>query len=243
MVSPESAVTDRWTSAEAALRYEYRKQEAMEETSPSLLDLEAPKVYPAPESPQPENLPDEFESPPPAAESLDSLRQDNAQLRSELAAAHERIATLESELSTASDLHFASSRADLEALLLPPDLAPVPLFSGNTSEELFRHLEEQYGQWLTHFGAEQDQVSLDLLRRHDPQFVDKLSQRISRIRRRERQEYGEPRTPTLGEIMPTEATRGDLALTGRLVEELFEPANRGLAALVSGRLRRHLFGK
>ena len=236
---PRATVRKSWATAEALLEAKYKEVTTRATARPRSLDKTGSQVYPEAIPLIPADL--ASDSPPPAApEDIGALQEENARLRSELAEALERVTTLEAQVAT-MDLDSAPTRADLDTLLSPPDLTRVPLFSGTTSEELFRHLERHYSQWLVHFGATHNAISLDQIRRHDPSFVQKLSHRISRIRRQERQRSGEPQTPTLGEMMPTEEDRGDVVLAGRTVEELFDPANREIARRVSSRLIRLLY--
>lgn len=228
-----------WEEATALLEGVY--SQLKKHSSLDSLDSSSAGRYPGSNSVVPRFLPNEAAETS-SAELLASLHAENSQLRIELDAAMQQIEKLEAQLAATGGLSTSETRAAIDALLTPPSLEAVPLFSGSTSDELFRHLEVHYGAWLAHFGAERDLISLDQIRRHDPEFVAKLSQRISRLRKAERDRLGEPATPTLGEIMPTEAERGDLELVGRTVEELFNGANRELAVLVCGRLGRYLYG-
>ena len=236
----EAELRAPWREATDLLEGMYSRLEKLPgleslDSSPSDRDAGGNSLAPRP-------LPGESD-PETSAALIATLRSESSQLRSELGAAAQRIEELEAQLAATAGLAASRTRTDIDALLKPPSLEDVPLFSGSTSDELFRHLKVQYGPWLAHFGAERDSVSLDQIRRHDPEFVSKLSQRISRLRKTERDRHGEMRTPTLGQIMPTEAERGDLELAGRTVEELFNLSNRDVAALVYGRLGRHLYSK
>lgn len=240
---PEGVIQKRWRRAEALLSAKYKGIEESGRSVASSLDSKTVDGYAGVDPLSPHSVLEDPDSKPAVSEALAELREENARLRSELVAARNRIANLEAKPSRGPGLDTSETRHDIDALFSPPALEKVPLFAGRTSEELFQHLDEHYGRWLTYFGAERDAISLDHIRRHDPRFVDKLAQRISRLRKSEREQYGEARTPTLGEMMPTEADRGDLALAGTTVSELFEPSNRDVAALVSSRLIRHLYSK
>ncbi len=236
---PETAVRKRWETAEGLLSAKYKQIEARGQVDPGSLDTPSAEGYSGGTSLAPSSLPDDAEPPSLSPQSLEAVRQENARLRSELADARQRIAELESSAGDGPD--SAASRSEILALLQPPSLDEVPLCTVTSFDDLWTHLELHYGKWLSHFGADRDSISLDHIRRHDPGFVKKLTHRISRRRARERKKFSEAQTPTLGQIIPTEADRGDLTLAGKTVEDLFDPANRDLAALVCGRLGRHLY--
>ncbi len=237
----ESDFAHLWDEAQAILRGHYH-QISKAGSSKDSLDSSISARYSAKAHLTPSSLPETSDSPPASPELVASLRAEVADLQAKLAAAQERIVALEQqEKETGPDT--STVRADIDFLLRPIALADVPLCTATHLDDLWSHLETHYGQWLAHFGADRNYISLDQIRDHDPEFVKKLTHRISRLRAREKKQHGEAKTPTLSEIMPTESDRGDLALTSLTITDLFDPAIQELAVLVVGRLRRHLYGQ
>ena len=237
----KASVRKRWKRANALFSTMYKEIEAREPTAPGSLDTPSSTSYPGDVPLSAQFLSTDKDPPPPGV--VEELQTEIARLQTQLVIARKHIAELEARLATAGDLDIAETRTGIKALLSPPPLSEVPLCAATSFEDLWNHLKTHYSRWLSYFGADRDSISLDQIRRHDPKFIEKLTHRISRRRQRERRKLGEPKTPTLGQIMPTEVDRGDLALAGKTVGDLFEPDNRDLAVLVCGRLVRHLYGK
>ena len=218
-------MVDSWRQ-HAAL-FVARDRLSTEVTTRSGLDKSASRRYLDGDTLTPLPLPAETPPEQPPAQLVEELRAENARLRSELEAANALI--------------DARQPTEEQGAFEQPPLDDVPHLTASSLEDLWEQFRERYGGWLTHFGAEQDRISLDHIRRHDPRGLRKLSQKISKARKRERDELSEPKTPTLGQIMPTESDMGDLALAGKTAEEIL--ADRDLGMLFYGRLRRHLFGQ
>lgn len=234
----ESDFAELWDEAQAVLRGHYQQISKAGIPGDSLdSSTSARYAEGAPFAPLPLSEETPSSAPP---DSEQRLQAEIARLQDELATAHARIQQLETQLASPELPDLTATRTQLQELLSPPTLDEVPLLAGSSLEVLWQQFEANYGQWLRHFGAAQDSIFLDQIRQHDPQGVQKLSEKISRQRSRERRESGAARTPTLSEIVPKGAVRGDLALDGRTFAELLNPANRELAVLACARLmKRH----
>lgn len=239
---PEAAIAKRSKQAESLLLAKYNRARAGREADPTSLDSSAGEVYSESVPLAPSSVSEKSASSSASPELVSSLRAEVADLQSKLSAAEKRIVEFERQAETAGP-DTSATRTEIDALLRPASLDDVPLCTATHLNDLWNHLETYYGQWLAHFGADRDYISLDQISKHDPAFIKKLTHRISRQRALEKKEFGAAKTPTLGKIMPTETDRVDLALAGLTVEELFDPTNRQRAVLVGGRLMRHLYGK
>jgi len=113
------------------------------------------------------------------------------------------------------------------------DLSEVPLFVGGRGTDPMAHLQEHYGQWLAYFGAKEDSVFQDQVRKHDPKLVTTLSSSLSKRRQLDES------IPFLSEILPSSSERNTRILASLTVEEVLK--NPALARLLRGRLNRLVY--
>src|SRR5207248_706215 len=68
-----------------------------------------------------------------------------------------------------------------EKAVQPPDLSGIPLWQGSKWGEKAKaldYLETHYGQYLTAFGAEQNNVFQDQIRAHDPKLIQGVKNQL-----------------------------------------------------------------
>lgn len=240
--------TSQWKTAGALLSEKCREIEAQAQArvAPSRLDSPEKGSYSEDASLVLPALTEDSEQIP-APDLVETLRVQNADLTARLKAAEERIAELKAQVAAdgPDTLEIRQDVADLLELGFGTvSLDDVPIYTGTSNiDEIWRHLKTHYGQWLEHFDADHDSISRMEVEQHDPNFVKKAQESLSKQRGKERRESGKPRTPTLGQILPRKSDLGDLTLAGKTVEDLFDPTHRDLAALVCGRLRRLLYNQ
>lgn len=121
----------------------------------------------------------------------------------------------------------AGARADIGEIP-EVDLSQVPLFLGGRGSDPIAHLREHYGQWLTYFGANDDKVFQDQVRKHDLRLVKTLSSLLSKRRNLEET------VPFLSDILPSYSDRNTRILNSLTLGQLLQDPR--LARLLYSRL-------
>jgi hypothetical protein len=106
-----------------------------------------------------------------------------------------------------------SHKPKQEKAVQPPDLSKIPLWQDRKQGEKAKaldYLETHYGQYLTAFSAEQNNVFQDQIRAHDPKLVQGV---INQLR-------GEGKGRKLRDFVKTRSARVDQELENVSVEDL-----------------------
>jgi hypothetical protein len=100
-----------------------------------------------------------------------------------------------------------------EKAVQPPDLSKIPLWQGSKQGEKAKaldYLKTHYGQYLTAFGAEQNNVFQDQIRAHDPKLIQGVKNQLR----------GEGKGRKVSDLVKTRSARVDQELENVSVEDL-----------------------
>ena len=162
-----------------------------------------------------------------ALEALRKLRKSRRELLSSTLSTEEKVAALE---QTAEVLQQKAKGLKSKAgdIFVPqPDLSEIPQWHGRKQDgNPLDFIKAHYGQWLSAFGAEQDAVFMDQIRKHDRRLITAIENKL--------REEGQGRK--VGQFIKPRSARTDRELGHITVEDLQRIPR--LASTLSSRQKR-----